>query len=404
MEEPKSEPKLEATMLPWPSWIEVDLDAIRDNVRAIRAFLPPTCQVMAVVKAQAYGHGAVAVSMAAVDAGATCLAVARVREGVQLRKAGLDVPILLLGPFDAAEAPLVAEHRLCPTLVSMEQARAVSRAARACGTVLTVHVKVDTGLGRYGGSLEDLRRLLPEMAQLSGLRLEGLYSHFATADEPESEYAAFQVETFRAARAALEADGFRFPMVHMAASAATMALGESHLDAVRVGLSLYGLYPAPHLAGRVPLRPALTFHSRVAKLFRLEAGQSVGYGRAFVAEGEIGVALVPLGYADGLPRAHSNRGFVLVNGRRAPILGRISMDQCVVDVSGCGMVREGDPVVVIGAQGEENIRCEEFAERSGTISYEVFTSLGYRVPRAYRSGGRVVAIAYLDEGRLEEWP
>ncbi len=389
--------------LPWPSWVEVDLDAIRHNVAAIRGLLPSTSQVMAVVKAQAYGHGAIAVARAALEAGATWLAVARVREGVQLRRAGIEVPILVLGPVGPGEVAEMVEQGLRPTLVNLELAEAVSAAAEKVGREVPVHLKVETGLGRYGVPVQELVPLIPRLAALPGLRLEGISSHFATADEPDASYAEAQLESFLRARSELKASGFSFPMAHMAASAAILGLDASHLDAVRIGLSLYGLYPSPHLAARVALRPALSLHSRVARVFQLLPGQSLGYGRTFVAERPTTVALVPMGYADGLPRSHSNRGFLLVRDRRAPILGRVSMDQCVVGVDGCGAVQPGDPVVAIGSQGDETISCEEFAERSGTISYEVVTSLGVRLPRVYRSAGAVVSVGYLDEGRLERW-
>ncbi|MGE5618122.1 MAG: alanine racemase [Sphingomonadaceae bacterium] len=385
----------------WPCWVEVDLDAIRHNVAEIRGLLPQSCQVMAVVKSQAYGHGAVAVAGAALEAGATWLAVARVREGVELRKAGIGAPILLLGPVAPPEIPAMVEHEIRPVLVSFEQAAAISRAAVVAGKRLPVHLKLETGMGRYGVPLADLLELLPRVAGLPGLELEGLCSHFATADEADESYARSQLAAFQEGRRRLEQAGFHASVVHMAASAAALGLGVSHLDMVRIGLSLYGLYPAPHLAGRTALRPALSVHSWVARVFRLEPGQSAGYGRTFVASEPTTAALVPMGYADGLPRCHSNRGCVLVQGQRAAIIGRVSMDQCVVDVSHCGPVREGDPVVVIGSQGDDTISCDEFAERSGTISYEALTSLGERMPRVYRSGGRVVGVAYLDEGRLE---
>ena len=387
----------------WPCWIEVDLDAIRHNVAAIRGLLDPDCQVMAVVKSQAYGHGMVAVARAAVEAGASWLGVARVREGVQLRDAGFDGPILLLGPVVRAEVPLLVARDLRPTVVSDGLAREISAAAVSLGRVVRVHLKVDTGLGRYGASLEEVNRLARVVDSLPGLQLEGLYSHFATADEVDGSYAASQLQGFHAARLAMEREGFRFSVVHMAASGGTLGVAGSHFNLVRLGLSLYGLYPAPHLVGRAKLSPALSLHSSVARVFTLQPGQSVGYGRTFVATLPVQAALVPVGYADGLPRSHSNRGCVLVNGRRAPLIGRVSMDQCVADVSQCGTVQVGDPVVLIGRQGQERISCEEFAERSGTISYEVVTSLGYRVPRVYLSGGAVECVAYLDEGRIEEW-
>jgi len=388
---------------PWPCWIEVDLDAIEHNVAALRDLVGPSCQVMAVVKAQAYGHGALPVAMAALEAGATWLAVARVQEGVQLREAGVDAPVLLLGPFTDTEVPLIVRWELRPTLVNPRQAAELSRAAAASGRMVPVHVKVDTGLGRYGASVEELRTLLREMGSMPALRLEGLYSHFATAEDPDGSYASSQLETFRAVHAMLEGEGFRFPLLHMGNSGGALGVEGSHLDMVRIGLSLYGLHPSPHLVPRAALRPALSLHSRIARVFPLQPGQSVGYGRIFVATEPRIAALIPVGYADGLPRSHSNRGFVLVNGRRSRLIGRISMDQCVADVTEVGPVAEGDPVVLIGSQGETAITCEEFAQRSGTISYEVLTSLGYRVPRVYRRGGDIVGVAYLDQGRYVSW-
>jgi len=387
----------------WPCWIEVDLDAICRNVSSIKRLLNSKCQVMAVVKSQAYGHGMVPVAKAAVAAGATWLGVSRVREGVQLRGSGLDTRILLLGPIADAEMPEVVSHKLTPTVVSKDAARLLSESAVAEGLTVPVHIKVDTGLGRFGAPFEEVRELVKEIAALPGLELEGLYSHFATADDEDSSYAKSQLEMFHYVRRELEGDGFNFRLVHMAASGGTLAVSSSDLDLVRIGLSLYGLYPASHMAGRVELEPALSMHSSIARVFTLQPGQSVGYGRTYVASEHTYAALVPVGYADGLPRSHSNRGYVLVNGQRAPLIGRISMDQCVVDVSGCGNVRVGDPVVVIGRQGEECISCEEFAARSGTINYEVVTSLGYRVPRVYISNGRVVGVGFLDQGRVEGW-
>ena len=389
--------------MPWPCWIEVDLDAIRHNVMSVRQLAGPKCQILAVVKSQAYGHGALPVSRVALEAGATWLAVARVREGVQLRQGGIEAPILLLGPMAPVEVSDVVRWDLCATIVDAEQARALSEAARSVGKCTSVQVKLDTGLGRYGGSLDELRGLLQTMAGLPGLRLEGLYSHFAAADEADTSYAACQMERFHLGLEALEAEGFRFPITHMAASAGILAVAGSRLDMVRMGISIYGLYPSPHLAPTVELRPALSMHSRVARLFPVEPGESVGYGRTYIADRHLSAALIPVGYADGLPRGHSNRGCMLINGRRAPIIGRISMDLCVVGVGPCGEVHQGDSVTLIGSQGEDTISCEEFASTSGTINYEVLTSLGFRLPRVYMSGGRAVSVGYLDEGRLEGW-
>ncbi len=393
---------IEAVRGRWPCWIEVDLDAVRHNVAAVQGLLDPGCQVMAIVKSQAYGHGMMPVARAALDAGVGWLGVSRVREGVQLREGGLECPILLLGPMAEPEIPLVVAGGLRPTVVSEKLAEALSEQAVAQQREVPVHLKLDTGLGRYGASLVDVSHLAHLVSCLPGLRLEGLYSHFATADDEDGSYAASQVDRFHAARYALEGEGLGFSVYHMAASGGALGVSGSQMGMIRLGLALYGLYPAPHLARRVHLRPALSVHSRVARVFPLEPGDSVGYGRTFVADRPGQAVLVPFGYADGLPRSHSNQGYLLINGRRARVIGRVSMDQCVADVSDCGPVRVGDPVVVIGEQGGECISCDEFAERSGTISYEAITSLGYRVPRVYLRDGRVVGIGYLDEGRVEE--
>ena len=387
---------------PWPCWIEIELDAISHNVRALEESTGAGCQLMAVVKAEAYGHGATVVARAAVEAGARWLGVARVREGVRLRAAGVSVPILVLGHVEAEEVGPLVRHELSPTVVSVSMARMISEEARRSHRRVPVHVKVNTGLSRYGVSLEEAHVLLGEMASMPNIEVEALYSHFATADEVDGSFAVKQLEAFRSARTSLERAGFVFRLCHMASSGGVLGVQGSEFDLVRIGISLYGVYPSAHLASRIALLPALSMHSRVARLLQLRPGDSVGYGRTFVASAPVTAALVPIGYADGLPRSHSNRGFLLVNGRRAPLIGRVSMDQCVVDVTHCGAVEIGAPVVAIGSQQGEVIGVDEFAERSSTISYEALTSLGYRVPRVYLRGGRVVAVAYLDEGTVFE--
>ncbi len=385
---------------PWPCWIEVDLDAIAHNVQAIRAIVGRRCAVAAVVKAQAYGHGSVAVAKAALEGGATWLAVARVREGAQLRQAGIQAPILVLGPAEGPEVDTAVDLDLRPTIVNEQQARAFSGAASASGREVPVHVKLGTGLNRYGIARDEALHLLRMMRELPGLRLEGAYSHFATADEIDLDFARQQLRVFGEALSALRAEGANPPVVHVAASAATMVLKESHFDMVRLGISLYGAYPSPHLRGVVDLRPALSMHSRIARVFDLAAGDSVGYGRTYVAKTHLRAGLVPVGYADGLPRSHSNRGALLVNGRRATLIGRVSMDQCVVDLNDCGDVEVGAPVVVIGSQEGTTLDIDTFAAISGTISYEALTSLGVRVPRVYLRDGKPTDVAYLDEGTV----
>jgi alanine racemase len=387
---------------PWPCWIEVDLDAVRHNATAFQRLVSPGCRVMAVVKAEAYGHGAIPIARAAIEAGIAWLGVARAREGMRLRECGISLPILVLGPIAKGEEGMIVEHDLRATIGSVEMASGLSDVATAAGRTVPVHIKVDTGLRRYGLSIDDASAVSQAIASLPGLRLEGIFSHFATADDPDESYAGLQLEAFQSMRSRLESEGRSFSIAHMAGSAGVMAVPNSHFDMVRIGISLFGAYPANHLIPRVDLRPALSMHSRVVRMFTLRPGDSVGYGRTFVARHPVSAALVPVGYADGLPRSHSSRGALLVRRHRAPLIGRVSMDQCVADVSECGPVQEGEPVVVIGQQGGEAITIDEFAARSGTINYEALTSLGYRVPRVYRAGGRITALAYLSEGRLVE--
>lgn len=362
------------------TWAEIDLAALRANVRAIKEFVGPRVDVFAVVKANAYGHGAVEVARAALAAGASRLAVHRVNEGVELREAGIDAPILLLGYAPLAAAPLVARYRLTPTVITREFAEAL---AAYVDEPLPVHIKVDTGMGRYGLLPEEVVDFARALDAMSHIVLEGVYTHFATADEADQTYMRRQFRIFRDVLAALEGAGIHPLIRHACNSAATLCFPEAHLDAVRPGIALYGMLPSLEWDPPIPLQPVLTLKSRVARVRILPPGSSIGYGRTFTTEKPTRVALVPIGYGDGYHRILSNRGEVLIRGRRARILGRVSMDQIVVDVDAIPDVKMEDEVVVIGAQGEDAIRAEEVARWAGTINYEVTTSLLPRVTRVY---------------------
>jgi alanine racemase len=377
------------------TYAEIDLDAIAHNVAALKTHVGPTVEVMAVVKANAYGHGAIQVARVALESGAGRLAVARVAEGVQLRRAGLTCPILVMGYAVPDESVAVVEHGLTATVNTPEVARAVSGRAVGLGRTATVHVKVDSGMGRFGLLPEEVVPFVDEIAGLPGLDLEGIYTHFAVADLPDKTYTRQQFATFRQVLDAVERAGHRFRVRHAANSAATLDLPETHLDAVRVGIAIYGLRPSDEVEPAVPLRPALSLKSRVARLRTLPAGSSISYGRTFVTQRPTPVVLVPVGYGEGYHRLLSNRGAVLIGGRRAPIVGRVCMDQFVVDVSHIPGVAEGDEVVLIGAQGDQRITAEEIAGLAGTINYEVTTGLLQRIPRLFLRGGEVV-----DELRL----
>ncbi|MGQ9595632.1 MAG: alanine racemase [Anaerolineae bacterium] len=365
-------------------WAEVDLSAIRHNVQALKAWVGPRVEVAAVVKANGYGHGAIPVSQAALEAGASRLAVARVAEGSALRQGGITAPILVMGYSLPEDTPAIVYYDLTPTVCSRDVALALSDACQAQGKEIPIHVKVDTGMGRFGLLPEEMVGFLKEVARLPGLRLEGLWTHFATADESDKQYARRQFALYQEVLREVEAAGFAFPLRHAANSAATLGLPETHLDMVRCGIAIYGLYPSPEVGRPVSLRPALTLKGRVGHVRTLPAGSSISYGRTFITTRPTRVALVPIGYGDGYHRLHSNRGAVLIRGRRAPILGRVCMDQCVVDVSDIPGVQDGDEVVILGRQGDDEITAGEVAAWADTIHYEVVTGLTSRVLRVYR--------------------
>ncbi|MDP2726043.1 MAG: alanine racemase [Dehalococcoidia bacterium] len=376
-----------------PTWAEIDLGALKGNVKALKGHIGPGCQLLAVVKANAYGHGAPAVARAVLEAGASCLGVACPDEGVELRLAGIQAPILILGYTSSSEAEKVISHSLTPTVNSLEQAEAVARAAQALGRVTPVHLKVDTGMNRFGLDREGVLKLAGAVGAMPALRLEGAYTHFACADEEDKSFTLHQFEEFLAI-----VDRLDLSLRHVANSAAVLDLPQTALDMVRPGIALYGLYPSAAVSRSVPLKPVLSLKSRVARVNPLAAGETVSYGRTWTARSPSRIALMPCGYADGLPRLLSNRGSVLLRGQRAPIVGRICMDLTMADVTDIEGVAEGDEVVIIGTQGQETIAAEEIAAQAGTISYEVLCGISRRVPRIYHEGGKVVAVKVMGHG------
>jgi alanine racemase len=373
----------------------VNLDALAFNVRALLREVGPGVRLMAVVKANAYGHGAVPVAIAALRAGASMLAVAGVDEGIQLRQAGITAPVLLLGATPPAEMGRTVAHQLTPTVCDVEAAAALQAAAAAAGLPrVALHVKVDSGLHRFGVSAAEAVAFVDWLAEQPRLRVEGLYTHFSSAEEADGQATRREYACFAAVVAALRARGSR-PLLHAANSAATLGFPSYRLDVVRVGLALYGLaadYPGGQ---RLSQWPVLEIHGRIGRVHSLAAGEAVGYGRTYIAPAPRRVALVSIGYADGFRRALSNRGQVLVNGRRAAVLGRVSMDQIVVDVTGAGAVGAGDLATVLGRQGEDEITAAEMAGWIDGIPHEVVATLGARLPRAYVQRGRLVGVSDL---------
>ncbi len=365
-----------------PTWAEVDLAAIAANVASLRRFVGSQTQVMAVVKAGGYGHGAAPVASAALAAGATWLGVSCLEEGMELRRARIAARILILGHLPAEQAPLAAQHNITATISLPEQAESLAAAARPLGRRVAVHLKLDTGMSRLGLSLPELEDLLHLLARHQEIKVEGCYTHLACADEPADEATAEQLEGFGAWLARLRREGFSFALHHAANSAGAIHFPESHLDLVRCGLAMYGYWPQDPVPG-LELRPALSLRSRVVRVTRLPAGASVGYGATYRTTRPSVLAVLPVGYADGVSRALSNRGSVLLRGRRAPIAGRVSMDLLTVDVTDVPGITLGDEAVLVGRQSEDEIQLEEMAGLAGTVAYEVMCGLSLRVPRVY---------------------
>jgi len=365
-----------------PSWVEVDLAAVRHNVRRVRRLLGRP-SLLAVVKANAYGHGASPVARAALSAGAAGLAVASLAEGAALREAGIEAPILLLNAGDRRDAPEVVALGLTQSVCAAELARALSRAATRLGTPAQVHLKLDTGMGRLGVQPDRAVEFGQLVEGLPGVRIDGVFSHLATAEAEDTTYAHLQYERYRGALCALAQVGIRPVLRHLANSAATLRFPEMRFDAVRTGLLVYGLSPeAPGLEA-VELRPALRWKTRVAFVQVLPAGRPVSYSGTYVTKGNCRAGVLPIGYADGFPRQAGNRAQVLVRGTRCAVIGTVCMDHVMVDLTPAGGVEAGEEVVIIGTQGKARITANQVANWAGTVVHETPTVIGGRVARCY---------------------
>lgn len=366
------------------TWAEIDLGAIRFNIARIRKLVGKKVRILVSVKADAYGHGAVPVSRAALEAGAEWLGVSHVKEALELRSFFPEVPILILSSGMRGHSEYIVRNNLTPVVCSLEIARDLAQTALYAGKKADIHCMIDTGMGRIGVWHENCVPLLEKISRVKGVRLQGLASHFAAADDPDPAFTRMQLERFVGVVDQLAARGIKIPLRHIANSGALINLPESRLDMVRPGIMLYGVYPAEHLKEAVELKPALSLKTRVAYLKTAEAGRTISYARTHTVKKRTRIATLPIGYGDGFSRTHSNRGEVLIREKRAPIVGIVTMDQLMVDVGGIEGVEVGDEAVLIGRQGEERITAEEAAARIGTISYEVLAQLGKRVSRVYR--------------------
>ena len=376
--------------LPRPTWAEINLGATAHNVRRIKQIVGPRVEVMAIVKAEAYGHGAIEVARTALQAGATWLGVAALNEALPLRQAGITAPILVLGWTPGWLAKQAIENDVACAAFDLDTAGAFHRAAQEAGRRASVHVKINTGMNRLGLPLEEAVDAIGQMHAMDGLSLEGIFTHFARADESDPAYTIQQIDRFRRIVREVEARGVRIPIRHAANSPGILRFPESHFEMVRLGIAMHGLHPSGDVPAPSDFQPALALKTGVAQVTALPPGSPVSYGGEYVTRGHERIAVLPIGYADGFRRRPATWGEVLVRGRRAPIVGRVCMDQTMIDVTHIPGVRQGDEVVLIGSQqdeqGEDRIRAEDVAARLGTNNYEVVSMLTARVPRVYLNG------------------
>ncbi len=372
----------------------ISLDAIRDNIKKGRELLGPETRLMAVVKADAYGHGAVPVAWA-IDDLVDAYAVAIPEEGAELRQAGITKPVLVLGYTAPELAASAIRQDIMLSVFQSETAEAYGKLARELGTTAKVHIKLDTGMSRIGylcneQSLADIERI----AKLPDIKIEGMFTHFAKADEADKSFAKEQYKKYMEFAEQLWQRGIRIPVRHVCNSAGMIDLPESDLDMVRFGITMYGMYPTDDVTKeRLPVTPAMELKTHISFVKTLPAGVGIGYSGTFVTCRETKVATLPIGYGDGYPRGLSNRGRVLIHGKSAPILGRICMDQCMVDVTDIPEAVQGDTVTLMGRDGEEFISAEEIGATVGnSFHYEVVCDVGKRVPRVYYKDGKPVSV------------
>jgi alanine racemase len=378
------------------AWIEIDLGALAHNVRQIKKILSPQTALMTVVKADAYGHGAVAIARTVLQQGASWLGVATIPEGIELREAGINAPILLLGATNTADqVRAIAQWRLQPTICTPKQALVFSEALgsseRSGRLPLSVHLKVDTGMSRLGMCWLEAAKFAQLVQGLPNLHIASVYSHLATADSEDSTIMRLQHQRFEAAIGQLRAIGIVPPRLHLANSAATLisanrasanrASANLHYDMVRTGLATYGLYPAPHLREAIALKPVMQVKARVTQVKPIQMGTGVSYGYKYIADRDILMAVIGIGYADGIPRNLSNQMTVLVRGQHVPQIGAITMDQLMLDVSAIPDLQEGEIVTLLGQDGKHQITADDWAKTLDTISWEILCSFKHRLPR-----------------------
>ena len=376
------------------TWAEVDLDAIAHNIKEIRKITNPDAQIMAVVKADAYGHGFLEVTRTLLENGADRLAVAMLQEGKQLRSRGVTVPILVLGALGGETAEDLINFDITPSVFSYDFAKALSYEAERKEKVVKIHIKIDTGMSRIGflagDNDEEIVDEIFRISKLPYIEIEGIFSHFAASDEADKTYTLLQFERFMNVCQALEERGVRIPIKHICNSAGIMMYPEMHLDMVRPGVILYGMYPSDEVdKSKLHLVSAMTLKSTVTHVKEVPAGRGVSYGREYITDRRTKIATVPIGYADGYLRKLAREGKMIVNGVKVPIIGRICMDQCMIDVTNVHNIDKGDEVIIFGREG---VTIDDLARWLDTINYEVSCVIGKRIPRIYTKNGEAVKV------------
>ncbi|OEH94328.1 alanine racemase [Bacillus solimangrovi] len=374
------------------TWVSISLDAIKNNIQQFRNHISSSCKFMAVVKADGYGHGAEIIAKTAIKEGADYLGVAFIDEAVQLRKCGITTPILVLGYTPPDTLQLAIEQNITLTCFSEDILVEASKIATNLNKTALIHLKVDTGMSRIGvRTKEDALSFTNRAASLPNVVLEGIFTHFAAADSNDSTFTDMQFSTFQEIVDYVERSGFHFQLKHCCNSAGTMQYPHMHLDMVRVGISLYGLLPDPNIPTRpFELKQAMQFKTKIVTVKDLEEGNSISYGCTYTTESTRTIATLPIGYADGLNRLLSNKAEMIVRGKRAPIVGRICMDQTMIDVTGIPNVQHHDEVTIFGRDQNCFISIDEIAQLIGTINYEIVCAIGKRVPRIYYEGDNIV--------------
>jgi len=381
------------TIITRPVWAEINLDNLAYNIREVRRVTPSGVLITAVIKADGYGHGAAMIGQTLLENGADRFAVAMLSEGLQLRKAFPETEILILGYTPEELAGEAVENRLTQTVFSKEQAQAVSRNAQAMNRTAKIHIKLDTGMGRIGmQTTESTVSEILEISEMSGIEIEGMFTHFAVADETDKQFTHEQVKKYRWVQEQLENRGVRIPICHVSNSAGIIDLPDYHFNMVRAGIVLYGLYPSDEVSHTgVSLKEVMTLKARVSHVKELEAGRGVSYGLKYRTEQCEKIATLPLGYADGYTRMLSGKAHVMIQGQRVPVVGRICMDQCMIRVTGLD-VKPGDEVVLFGGNDSSGVSIDEVAAWLGTINYEIICMIDKRVPRVYMKDNAIVAV------------